>query len=36
MYCAVCVAKVAVSGEEVPVPEYTVVNEVPFVETSTL
>jgi hypothetical protein len=36
MYWAVCAAKVAVSGEEVPVPEYTVVKSVPSVDTSTL
>ena len=36
MYCAVWVAKVTVSGEEVPVPVATLVNVVPLVETSTL
>ncbi len=36
MYCAVCAAKVIVSGEAVPVPVATEVNVVPLVETSTL
>ena len=36
MYWAVCVAKVTVSGEAVPVPAATLVKVVPLVDTSTL